>query len=270
MIRILIVMVALFNGVVFAQGWYPSGTRANSMGGASVSYSDVWSYYNNPGASAEITELSIGVGYENRFLLKELQMQTLAAAIPLKVGVITVGGHMYGYNKFRSSKAGLGYSMKLSEMLSAGVQINYQGIRLTENYGSKNTLTGEAGLFCKVNEKINVGFSIFNLGRTKLSDFEDDRFSTVLKLGGSYLLSEKALIAAEVEKDLENPIRLKAGVEYLLIDNLYLRGGMATGPTEFSFGLGYHFTQFQIDLGSSYHQLLGWAPNVSFVFNSKK
>ena len=211
----LILLALLISIPTFGQGWLPSGSRSMSMGNASATFNDVWAHYNNPGAIGAVEELTAGVSYENRFLLRELQTQGLVVAVPLKVGVISVGGHMYGYNQFRSYKAGAGYSMALSEKIYAGVQLNYQGIALNENYGTKNTLTGEAGLYCKFNERWKLGVSVFNLGRARLADFEDDRFTTVMRLGSSYSFSKKLIVALEFEKDLEYDLRIKTGIEYL-------------------------------------------------------
>lgn len=240
------------------------------MANASVCNSDVWGFHNNPGALGSLESFSTGISYENRFLLKELQSQGVAVAIPVKVGVISVGGHLYGYNQFRSYKAGLGYSMKLAEKLYAGVQLNYQGIRFAQNYGSANSMTAEAGVYGKITKDWKVGIAVFNIGRSKLADYQDDRFSTMLRIGSSYSFSEKVLLSGEFEKDLDNPVRFKTGLEYQVIENFFIRGGLATAPIELTFGFGYKFKQIQIDLGSAYHQVLGWSPHFSLVFQSNK
>jgi hypothetical protein len=254
----------------FGQGWVPAGARSMSLANASVTFEDVWAFHNNPAALAEVENFSIGLSYENRFLLKELQSQGLAVAIPLKVGVISVGGHMYGYNRFRSYKGGLGYSMKLAEKISAGVQLNYQGITLSDGYGSKGNMTAEAGVHANVTDNWKIGVSVFNLNRAKLSDYEDDRFSTIMRLGTSYLFSKKFLLAIEAEKDLDYSFRFKSGLEYQVVDKFFLRAGVATVPLELSFGLGYHLEKVHIDFGTAYHQILGWSPHFSLVFEAKK
>jgi hypothetical protein len=253
-----------------AQGIVPAGSRSMSMGNASTTFDDVWAYQNNPGALGAITTFSAGLSYENRFLLKEFQTQGFAVAIPLKVGVISFGGDMFGYRNYRSYQAGVGYSMKLSEKFSAGVQLNYKGLSLSSNYGSKHTISAAAGIYAKVTENWKIGVSAYNVGRAKLSDFEDDRFSTVLRLGTSYLFSKKFLIAIEGEKDIDNPFRFKTGLEYEPLKNFFIRGGVQTTPIEFSFGFGYHFKQVHLGVGSSYHQILGWSPNFSIVFQAKE
>ena len=255
--------------LAFSQGWVPAGARSMSMANASTTFNDVWAYHNNPGAVGAIEKFSVGLSYENRFLLKELQNQALAVAIPLKVGVISVGGHFYGYSQFRSTKAGLGYGMKLSEKLFAGVQLNYQGLQLSSNYGSKSSMTAEAGIYAKITEKWKLGVSAFNLGRAKLSDYQDDRFSTILRLGNSFQFSKNLLVTLEFEKNLDYALRIKAAAEYQVVDNFYVRGGFASARTNLTFGFGYHFKQVHIDAGSAYDTILGWSPHFSLVFVAK-
>ena len=267
---LLVSIICLFHTLAYSQGWLPAGARSMSMANASTTFNDVWAYHNNPGALADVNELTIGLSYENRYLLTELQNQALAIAIPLKVGVISIGGHFYGFSQFRSTKAGLGYSLKLSEKLYAGVQLNYQGLQLSSNYGSKSSMTAEAGIYAKITEKWKLGVSVYNLGRAKLSDYEDDRFSTILRLGNSYQFSKKLLLSGEFEKDLDSDLRFKAGVEYEVIDQFYVRRVFETQHTELTFGFGYHFKQVYLDLGSAYDKNLGWSPHFSIAFTGKK
>lgn len=260
----------LFLGTLFTgntQGYYPMGSRAQSLGNASNTLEDVWAYHHNPAALTGVKKLAVGISYENRFLLKELQSQGVAVALPLKKGVVSFGGQRFGYRNFLSFKTGLGYSLKLSEFLSAGVQLNYAGIRLPDAYGSHGTVTAELGLLAKINDKWKLGFSVFNIGRNKLSDYQEDRYTTVMRLGTAYKISYKVLLVAEAEKNVDYPLRGKVGIEYAVVSNFFIRGGFATEPLEVSFGVGYQFKKFfKVDLGSCYHQILGWSPNFSFNY----
>ena len=214
--------------------------------------------------------MGLGLSYENRFLLKELQSQGFVVALPLKVGVISFGLQSFGFKNFRTNRLGLGYSMKLADFLSCGVQLNYHQVRLTDAYGRKDALTAELGLRADITDNWKVAFSIFNLTRTKISEFGEDRLTTLMRLGTQYTFSEKVMLVAELEKNIEFPVRFKTGIEYSPIGKLFLRGGFATQPIELSAGLGYRFKeQFQLDLGSAYHQILGWSPNFSFTYLMK-
>lgn len=271
MLRPLLFLLLIAPQITQAQGWLPMGARSNSMGNATVAVSDAWSFHHNPGALAEVEQMSIGVCYENRFLLKELQSQGLVYVQPLKkMGVISVGAQTYGFELYRTNRIGAGYSLKLSERFFAGVQLNYQGIRLSENYGTKNTMTAELGILGKITDNWRVGMSVFNLGRSKLADYEDDRFTTLMRLGTSYTFSDKLVVAAEAEKNIDFPTRFKAGLDYQAVQNLYFRAGFATQPVEISFGFGYKFGVIQLDLGSAYHQQLGWSPHFSLTYQAKR
>lgn len=249
-----------------AQGWLPMGARSNSLANASVTLVDAWSFHHNPGALGELKQASGGLAYENRFLLKELQSQGLVYAHPLKVGVVSVGAQFYGYRQFRTQRIGAGYSLKLAERFFAGVQLNYQGLQLNENYGSNHSVSAEAGVQAVITDNWRIGVSAFNIGRAKLSDFEDDRYNTVMRFGTNYSFSEKVVILAEAEKNLEHPVNFKGGVEYQAVKNFFVRAGAASRATEFTFGFGYKWKILQLDLGSGYQQQLGWSPCFSLTY----
>ena len=266
----LIFVFALQSIALFSQGWMPMGARSNSLANASVTLTDVWAFHHNPGALGELKALSAGISYENRFLLRELQSQGLVIAQPLKVGVVSIGAQFYGYNQYRTQRIGAGYSMKLTDFLFAGVQLNYQGLTLNENYGSNHSMTAEAGIQALISDKWRIGVSVFNIGRAKLSVFEDDRYSTIMRLGTSYTISDKVIVLAEAFKNLESKVDFKGAVEYQAFDNFFIRAGASSAPVEFTFGFGYKWKTIQFDLGSGYHQILGWSPNFSLSYIGKK
>ena len=269
--RIFLMTIFIFSlQFSFGQGWLPMGSRSHALGNASVAIDDIWAYHHNPANLVSVKKLGLGLSYENRFLLKELQSQGFVVALPLKVGVISFGLQSFGFKNFRTNRLGLGYSMKLADFLSCGVQLNYHQVRLTDAYGRKDALTAELGLKANITDNWKVAFSVFNLTRTKISEFGEDRLTTLMRLGTQYTFSEKVMLVAELEKNIEFPVRFKTGIEYSPIRKLFLRGGFATQPIELSAGLGYRFKeQFQLDLGSAYHQILGWSPNFSFTYLMK-
>ena len=260
----------LFSSFSFAQGWAPAGSRSRALADASVTLGDVWAYHHNPGATAAINKFSIGGSYENRFLLKELQTQSLALVIPMKKGVLSAGAQSFGYTQFRTLKAGLGYALELSDIFSVGVQMNVHQVRIGQGYGNTFKATGEAGVLAQIKPMWNVGFSVYNFSRTQLSAYQEDRMTTIMRLGSSYRFSDKLLVCVEGEKHIEYPIRGKVGMEYSPTKQLSFRAGFSTQPIELNAGFGYKFKEsFQLDLGSAYTQQIGWSPNLSFAYQIK-
>jgi hypothetical protein len=266
-----VISIFFFAHNIQCQGYSFSGSRSQALANASVCLSDVFAYHNNPANAAGQKQVSFGLAYENRFLLKELQHQSYAVLIPLKFGVLSIGGNSFGYRDFRTFKNGVGYSMKLFEELSLGVQMNHHMIRLTSPYGLNQTVTGELGISYKVTEAWNFGMAVFNIGRNELINNPIERYSTSMRLGTSYKISNMVLAVAEIEKDISHPLRFKSGIEYSPDNNLLFRIGFATNPIELSFGIGWVFSdRYFLDFGSQYHQVLGWSPNFSFRFDINK
>lgn len=263
-------IVLLFNS--YSQGWMPNGSRSGGLGHASSAIVDIWAFHHNPGALGYLKEGGVGVSYHNRYLLKELQQQSITFALPLKVGVISAGAQTYGQTQFRTNRIGVGYSMILAEKLSAGVQLNYQNVRLNSDYGTKHQVSAEFGLLAKLSKDFSLGFSVVNLNRAGLSTttYADDRFSTVFRLGANYMISNKLNFLLEVEKEVETDVRLKGGIEYQPVENFYLRFGANGGPVELSFGFGYQWQQLSIDINSFWHQTLGWTPGASLNYSFAK
>lgn len=268
--QLLLLLFFTHSGLLsFSQGWNPVGARSVALSNASVCLDDVWAYHHNPGATASIRTISIGAYYETRFLTKELQTQALVLAIPLKVGVISAGAQFFGYEQYRNTRAGLGYSMKFTDFLQFGVQGNIQTLRLGGNYGSTISGTIEAGLLAKISEKWSIGISVMNIGRQRINPV-NDRFATIMRAGCQYKPSKKVSIFVEVEKQIITKISFKGAVEYQPVKPVYIRIGAQSAPMEFALGFGYKVSGFSIDLGSKYHQTLGWTPNIGLNYQLKE
>ena len=264
----------IFSQIIYcsciAQGYSYVGALSNSLVNASVGLVDGWAYHHNPGALGMIKKAEIGVSYSTKYLLKDFQSQGVVYVQPIKKGVVSFGAQLYGLDALKSERIGIGYSLKLVDKLSLGVQMNYQGLQFGSNYGSKNSATAEAGIYADITEKLKFGASIFNLGRTRLAAFQNERLTTLVRMGFAYHLSQKVLFLIEAEKNIYYKLRLKGAFEYQPIKKFFFRGGIATQPVELAFGFGHRFKLIQLDLGSSYHQLIGWSPQISLTYKFEK
>lgn len=263
---LLLLSLLLITIGMHAQGWRPVGARSAGLANSSVCLDDVWAFQHNPGALTSIKAFSAGVYYDARFLTKELQTQAVVAAIPLKKGVLSTGGQFSGYEQYRHTRAGIGYALPLGEHISAGVQVNLQQLRFGGSYGSSTSATFEGGILASISEKWKVGASVLNIGRQRVLPLEDDRFTSVIRVGAIFKPSSKVNVVAEVEKQVIHPITFRGGVEYYPVEVLVIRCGAQAGPTELAFGVGYRKQQFRLDLGSKYHPVLGWTPNIGFTY----
>ena len=122
----------------------------------------------------------------------------------------------------------------------------------------------------KVIKQLSLGAQVFNPVNMQSGFGDDERIPTYVKIGFAYTASDKVLFLGETEKDLKNNPRVKAGVEYKMLKQLDLRGGIETNPFISSFGIGLHIGNLNLDLATSYHQILGVTPHVGLSYQLAK
>ncbi|MBA3899319.1 MAG: hypothetical protein H0X62_03770 [Bacteroidetes bacterium] len=253
-------------GSVFATSNYPIGARAAGMGNASVAISDIWSLYHNQAGLARLKNVEAGIYYENRFLVPELSVKGLAFAIPVKGGVIGATVTHYGFSLYSETKAGLAYAMTFSEKISAGVQLNYLNTFIGDGYGSRNMISAEAGVMAELADGLTLGAHIYNPTRARISHYDNERVPTIMRLGLNYKLSEKVLLCVETLKDTEHKPMFKVGMEYQVVENVFIRAGVSSNPALSTFGFGFNLKQFKLDFASSVHSVLGYSPQIGLNY----
>lgn len=256
-----------------AQVYTQIGARSNALGNASMSITDIWSAYNNPGAFGNLTKSAVGASYENRFLLSELSTQSFVAGFHTKKsGNFGMYFQQYGFNLYREMQGGISYGMKFYDNFSGGITLNYHRIALGENYGTKNTFSAGLGLLYSLNKMLSFSMRVNNLNRAKLAPAEDERLPTTLSLGVMYTFSEKAFWTIEAEKDLVHPINIKSGIEVKAHEIFDIRLGMNSYPFQASFGFGLKLSNFYLDMASMWHSQLGLSPSAGlhYRFDKKK
>ncbi len=256
--RILLFLSILFiNHFSYAQYQFESGARQSGMSGSGIVISDIWSSYHNQAGLSDLKGFSAGLFYSNMFNMPDLKETSFAVAMPVdKYGSAGLNYSYSGNPALNFSKFGFAYAKRLGKRITAGIQIDY--LRLAQlNYGNDGTAVGEIGFIAEPIKNLYLGAHVFNPWRAKLNGTED-YISSVLRIGAGYNFSEKVLVTAETEKDIDKPIVFRAGTEYHMVAGLYLRGGVALNPVKYSFGLGYNYKGITADVAYISHQILGY------------
>ena len=264
-LSILVFLFGLQN--LFAQNGTPpaAGARSVGMGYTGITYTDINSIFSNQAGLAHLETMAVTAYGEQRFLVSAIKAIGFGAALPTRSGTFGLSLHYFGFEQYNEQRIGLAYGRKLLEKLSIGAQLLMLNTRIPE-YGNKAAFTFEVGAQAELLPQLHLGIHLFSPGRVKLA--EENLMPTVLKLGLSYLPSNKLSLLAEVEKDIDYDARAKFGIEYQIIDPLFLRFGVATQPSQLSFGLGYALPNgLSIDIASTYHQVLGFTPAAGITFN---
>jgi len=256
---------------LFAADNYPAGARSIGLANSSVTIADCWSAFHNQAALAWMDQIGVGASYDNRFTIANLSTKGFVFALPLKAGTFAVSGDVFGYSQYNEKKAGIAFAKKLGSKFSAGVQLDYLNTFINDdNYGSHTAFAVEAGLLAEPLKNFRIGFHVYNLSRAKLAEYADEKIPIIFRLGASYNFSEKLSWSVEEEKDVDLKAIFKSGLEYHVADALYLRGGLSTNPTLFSFGFGLKMGPLMLDIASTYHQVLGFSPAMALTYNFGK
>jgi len=246
------------------------GGAESAMGGIGVASTDIWSAANNQAALGFNKSYGAGFYYENRFLMKELSLNALTLVLPTSKGSFAANISYFGYSQYNEKKIGLAYGMALSKRFAVGVQLDYLSTYIGNNYGSKSAYTFEVGIMTILTDEITLGVHVFNPIRAKINDYDDERVPLMLKLGLEWELSDNFIASAEIDSDIENELILRGGLEYRIKKILYARIGLSNNPNIFSFGVGLQFSNLRMDFSSSMHQVLGYSPQLSLIYQLKK
>ncbi len=258
-ISILVVLILIVSSATNAQYNRMFSARAGATGGAGVVLTDIWASSYNQAGLAYLDGLSAGVYFSNAFNVADMGTKAFAFAFPAeKYGTVGVNYTYFGNELFNDSKLALNYSKKLGKRISAGVQIDYfmtvQGL----DYGKRSVAVGEIGILTNPAENLYIGAHLFNPWRATFSEAQNEYVFSLLKIGAGYNFSEKLILRLDVEKDLDYSAVFRAGFDYMFVENLFLRMGVSTNPTQFAFGLGYNFKGVSLDLTFTNHQVLGY------------
>ncbi len=246
------------------------GAAQSGMGGIGVASTDIWSAANNQAALGFNDSYGAGFYYENRFMTKELSLNALTLVLPTGKGSFAANISYFGFSNYNEKKIGLAYGMALSKRFAIGVQLDYLNTTIGNNYGSKSVYTFEIGIMSKLTEDITLGVHVFNPIQAKFNDYNSERLALLMKLGLQWKLSDNFTAAAEVHSDINNELIVRGGLEYKIKKILYARIGLSNNPNIFSFGVGLQFNSLRLDFSSSMHQVLGYSPQLSLIYQFKK
>ena len=245
------------------------GARGVSMAGISAGLEDVWASENNPAGLARYSHVSLATSHEQRYMMKELGYYALAASIPAGSGCMGISTLFSGYRSFIHQKVNLSYGRLFGEHFLAGISLEY--IFQTTGGESRpiHQVTYAIGTIVVLSEKVNLAFTTFNPFQLYYRSQDYATLPAIFKLGLSLQYSPSLIFFTECEKDLDLSPHLKIGIEYSIREIFFIRGGISMFPATWSFGAAARQRRFLFEFASTYHQYLGFTPQVSLQYDLK-
>jgi hypothetical protein len=249
---------------------YPIGSRSAGVANASLSYTDVWSLWQNQAGIANLKQITLGTFYEDKFLIPDLALEAFGIVIPSKnLGVFGFSYTGFGNAIYNEKKAGMAYAKSYAEILSFAIQLDYLNTYIGNGYGSHNAFAAEAGFQAKILPELVLAAHIYNPSRTKLSSYDNETIPTILRVGLAYTFSDRVICSIETEKDVTQEANFKAGLEYHAAKQFYLRAGISTNPLSDAFGFGLDIKELRLDFSETIYQQFGNSPTISLSYKFK-
>ncbi len=262
-----IIVSFFYSTFAFAAGEpFPMGARSWGIGNATAAVADRYSVFNNPAGLGFLKDNFVNTSYHARYNIAGLQTLSLSGNYNTKYANIGLGVERFGDKLYSEQKLGLALA-KSTNRVSLGIKVSYFQAAI-ENLSSKNTLITEFGVMTKLSSKVQLGFHAYNLTGAKL--FASQHIPTVLRLGLSFTPSKQILLVTEAEKDLDFPMLIKAGLEYQIVKNFYLRTGITSRLNNAHFGFGFQSKQFIFDYAASSSSTLGFSQHLSISYQLSK
>lgn len=250
---------------------YPTGGASVSLANSTVACVSVWSVHHNQAALGFIEGSNAGVFYQTNFLLTEIATKSLVFNYSFGKSSIGLEATSFGFSKYSDNKIGLAYGLEIFKNFAIGAQIDYLNIHQMSEYGDIHLFTAEIGLMAKPTDNLSVGVHVYNPWRTKLSKSTDLYVNTIFKAGLSYKFNDNVIFMAQVDKDLDLPTEFKTGIEYAIVEKIYLRLGASVFQNQWTpcFGLGYKIKNFGFDLAFENRPIVGMFSGLSIEYRFK-
>lgn len=234
------------------------------MAGASVTIRDPYSLFNNIGCLAKVMQHSVFGGYQSRYGIREFQVVGAGVVYHSEIGNAGVGFYKFGDDLYSQQKVHLAISNQF-QMVSLGVGVDLVQYTIS-TIGTKQALAIQFGGVAEISSQFSFGAHIYNLNQAKLVKETGESIPTLMKAGISWQPGSELMINIEVEKDLDFDEVLKVGLEYQIIENVYLRTGIRTRPFVSSFGVGFSPKKFLFDYSYTGDSALGAIHELSLAY----
>lgn len=239
-----------------------------SLGTYSYRQADPFSFSANQAALTREKRGAIGIYSERRFLLKETSSFRLAAVFPTALGNLGLKLDYAGFRDFNEYGIGLAYARGIGRQADAGIQFNYYGYRIP-GYTSASTINFEAGVILHFSNKLQGGIHVYNPVGGKLVRSTNEKLATAYSIGMGYDASDNFFAGAEVIKEEDKPVNVRAGMQYHFARRFFARAGIISDSGSAFAGAGVGWDIFRLDISVSYHPQLGFSPGILLVMHFK-
>lgn len=240
------------------------GARSEGMGHANTTLVDEWSILNNIGGISGLEKGSVFFGYNRFFNIDGFDKVAVGIIQPFGFGSVGVSAFRFGDQLYSEQMLSSAFGNKIG-FVRLGFRASYYQMRIDE-FGTSSAFQFDLGGIVELLPSISFGAYISNFTASKLNNVEKSKLPVIMKVGISYQPTEDIILNLDVHKDVDFGPEVRGGLEYRIIEKVYVRTGLNSKPFKAYFGGGLTFGRFKVDYAVTSHQYFGISHQASVVF----
>jgi len=241
------------------------GPTYQAMGSTGIALKGIYSLTANPAGLVGMERPTAGVSYQQHFMSADITTQVALLGVPTRLGAFGVAVSRYGMNKaYEDTKAGFSFAKQFGSELAFGMSVSYHQFYIPA-YLRVSSLSVDIGVQYRTAQGAIFGLQCTNVGRTDLGSDISGNLPVFVGVGASYPLAA-VLVTADVQYRWQQAIGGHFGVEYNLMEPLYLRGGISVNPMLQHAGFGIRLRSFSFDTAATFHPRLGMSPQIGICY----
>ena len=227
--------------------WFDTGVRSFALGNIRA-VGDDWL---NPATISFTAGKQLGLSVFNRFQMSELNTANLYYIHPNKY--LDAGFRLttFGYEDYRILQLQGSFSKKIIPNLAIGILLNYRNTLSRWEDDSQSSFSSGLGVYYRLNEQVDLAL----LGENLLCTSKQETWRWLA--GVQYHASGSVVLCLEAGYDQTKLFRFSAGADYTVLEQFHIRSGYDSVHGMPSFGVGYAWNHWRVDVGFLFHSVLG-------------
>lgn len=256
-----------------------SGCRAQLYNTDASSIALAGCYSSGPGGSSDMyNEAGLGikrpatyyVSHLRPFAIKELGLSSFGAQFHLFPGNIRAGVQHFGIPGYQQVNTSLGYGMKISENIFAGVGFRYYNTISQGKWSYLRALGLSGGVLFKAGELTWIGAHVINPVTVNNYPEYGAIFPSIITLGIHREIYTSSSALAEISYHSESGFVSRIALRLHCSENIDLLGGYHSNPATLSMGTGITFPLFKLDFAFAYSLRCGVIPALTITHISER
>ena len=242
--------------------------RINGKGLSGIASKRYYSAELNP---ASLIKRNINFSFihtPSEFGLEELSSNSFLANFTIwdqqfKTSIKKFGSNLYEENNYNISSSRL-----IDNDFAFGASINLNQVSI-KNYGNITEASIDLGINFQLLENISVGVVGWNLNHQMLDKLENE-IPFVGGWGIAYQFSNDGEVCVDAIKDINAPLEIIIGGEYMIHENVILLAGLNSMRSIYSGGFVINWGGLEFSFSINQHTILGATKSFAITFNFNK